>query len=352
MFAERGLTTAQISALLLAWSLVAFALEVPTGALADRFSRRHVLAVAQGFKAAAFIVWWLAPSFTGYLVGFVLWGIESALTSGAFEARRYARVMGRAESVSIFGQVLGGLLAATIVGLGFTPLLIVSALVPLVAGATALSFPSAAPVERSAERSYLRHLREGVREAATRPQLRRLVMFSGAVFGLGAVDEYFGLLLHDAGIDNAGVGLWVAAFFVAAAAGSLVAYRLAGASRVRLAAVTSMSALALLATASTGGLGVPLALVVFNGLHAVQCVALDAQLQSRIRSGSRATVTSVQGLVSELFALAAFVVFGLMAGASSNQRATAFLALALLTAALAYAWAPTSARGGRRSRRP
>ena len=113
-----------------------------------------------------------------------------------------------------------------------------------------------------------------------------------------------------------------------------------------------MSALALLATASTGGLGVPLALVVFNGLYAVQCVVLDAQLQVRIRSGSRATVTSVQGLVSELFALAAFAAFGLMADASSNQRATAFLALALLAAAVAYAWAPAAALRGRRSRRP
>ena len=43
MFAETGLTPIQIGLALAAWSLTAIVLEIPTGALADRVSRRWLL---------------------------------------------------------------------------------------------------------------------------------------------------------------------------------------------------------------------------------------------------------------------------------------------------------------------
>lgn len=348
MFSERGVSTGEISILLFAWSLVAFALEVPSGALADRFDRRHVLAGAQAVRAVGFLLWWLAPTFEGYLAGFVLWGVKSALTSGAFEAlvfdelhsrghqSRYARLMGRAEACSLAAQVIGALVAAAVVDLGFPPVLWASALAAVPAALLLLSFPRAPATEPVAEHRYLHYLREGIRHAATNRAIRRLVLFSGAVGGLAAVDEFFGLLLRDAGFDNAGISLWHAAFFVAAVVGSLVAHRLATVSPRTLALIAGVWGAALLSTSLDGRVAVATGLLVFNGLFYLQGVALDARLQAAIESRARATITSVQGLVDELFALGTFLAFGAIAGASSNRWATASIALAIIVVAITF----------------
>src|SRR5207244_1529653 len=129
-----GLSTGRISTLLLLWSLTTFALEVPSGALADRVSRRRLLSVAAVLRAAGFVLWVAVPSFAGFAAGFVLWGMKSAFTSGTWEALvydelaaagaadRYPRVLGRIEVLGTLGVVVGVAAAAPLVAIGGYPL--------------------------------------------------------------------------------------------------------------------------------------------------------------------------------------------------------------------------------------
>jgi len=89
MFAARGLSPSQVAATLMAWSVTGFLLQIPMGALADRFSRRWLLCLGQVLRGVGFVVWMLQPDFGGFLVGMVLWGVKSALTNGTFEALVY-----------------------------------------------------------------------------------------------------------------------------------------------------------------------------------------------------------------------------------------------------------------------
>ena len=75
-----------------------FVLQIPSGVIADRWSRRHILAGAQLARAAGFVVWLFYPHFWGFLAGLVLWGVKSAFTSGTFEALLYdeLKAQGRA----------------------------------------------------------------------------------------------------------------------------------------------------------------------------------------------------------------------------------------------------------------
>lgn len=121
LFAQHGLSASEISLLFVVWSVTGFALEVPTGVLADRFSRRHVLAIGQVVRAIGYLVWWVAPGFPGYAIGFVCWGAQGALESGAFQALvydelhtkdetdTYSRIMGLGEASSWTAQVVGSL---------------------------------------------------------------------------------------------------------------------------------------------------------------------------------------------------------------------------------------------------
>jgi MFS family permease len=360
LFARHGLSAAQISLLFVVWSVVGFVLEVPTGALADRFSRRHLLALAQVIRAAGYLVWWLAPSFEGFAVGFVLWGVEGATTSGAFqalvydelrstgEADGYARVMGRGEACSSGGAVVGSLVAAAAIPLGFGVLLVASSVVCLAAAAIVLSFPPAPAGQPGPDGPYLAVLRDGIREAISRRPLLGFVLFSGAVVGFGAVEEFYALVLHDTGLSRAGISLWHAAFFVVAVAGSLLAHRVSRVSWHRLAAIAVVMGVTLVTAARVPSAAVPFALLTFQGVYALEYVALDARLQAMVTSRARATVTSVQGFVTEVAAITTFLGFGVVASATSHRTATGVVGGALVAVGAAFAATTTSVRVRRR----
>jgi len=357
LFARHGLSAAQISRLFVVWSVVGFVLEVPTGALADRFSRRHLLALAQLIRAAGYLVWWLAPSFEGFAIGFALWGAEGAMTSGAFQAlvydelhstgdkRDYARIMGRGEAWSSGGAVVGSLAAAAAIPLGFGVLLVASSAVCLVAAAIVLSFPPAPAAEPGDDDRYFALLRDGVREAVTHRPLLGFVLFSGVVVGFGAVEEFYALVLRDTGITRSGISLWHAAFFVVAVAGSLLAHRVSQVSWHRLAAIAVVMGATLVVATRIPSAAAPFALVAFQGVYALQYVALDARLQSMVTSRARATITSVQGFVTEVAAITLFLGFGAVASATSNRTAAAVVGGALVAVGAAFAATTTLVRG-------
>ena len=117
LFVDAGLSEAQVSGLFAVWSGVAVLTEVPSGALADRWSRRGALVAAGVLQALGYVLWLAAPGFAGFAVGFALWGFGGSLSSGAFEALlydglratgaedHYARVKGRAGAASFLVQL-------------------------------------------------------------------------------------------------------------------------------------------------------------------------------------------------------------------------------------------------------
>ncbi|MQA17550.1 MAG: MFS transporter, partial [Pseudonocardiaceae bacterium] len=89
LFADTGLSGGQIGSLLVIWSFVSMVAEVPSGALADRISRRHLLMASGAIRGAGFALWVVFPSYPAFVLGFVLWGAAGALTSGTLEALIY-----------------------------------------------------------------------------------------------------------------------------------------------------------------------------------------------------------------------------------------------------------------------
>ncbi|WP_433619188.1 hypothetical protein ACQP2P_19460 [Dactylosporangium sp. CA-139114] len=136
------------------WSAVGIAAEVPTGALADRFSRRANLVAAGLLQAAGFALWTALPSFAVFAAGFVLWGLGGALASGSIEAllydgllaagheSRYVRVSGQVTAAGLVAQIPAAVAAAVLFPLGGYPLVgWVSVGVCLAASALAARLP-------------------------------------------------------------------------------------------------------------------------------------------------------------------------------------------------------------------
>ena len=86
LLTSRGLSLGQFGIGLVAHGVVVFALELPTGGLADALGRRPVLLVGSVIEAASIFVLLVADSMAEVVLFFVLQGIYRALESGPLDA--------------------------------------------------------------------------------------------------------------------------------------------------------------------------------------------------------------------------------------------------------------------------
>ena len=317
LFADTGLDDAQISVLFALWSVVGIAAEVPGGALADRFARRTALVASSLVTALGFAVWTVWPTFAGFAVGFVLWGLAGSLESGAQQALlhdglthagaadRYARVEGLLTAGRLAVQVPAAFLATGLLLVGGYALVgWVSVGLLVLAAAIGARIPEPPrppdPTGQDGEPGFRDALRDGIREAVRRPPVRAAVLAAALLGGLDAIEAYFGLLAADWGWPVAAVPVALVVISLAGAAGA------AGAGWVgRRAPVLLVAAFGLFGVA--GVVAVPAgiaAVAVFFGLHRAVLVVADARLQERIEGRARATVTSVAGVAVEVVGLA------------------------------------------------
>lgn len=351
MFADRGLSDAEISALFLLWSLVGIVAEVPAGAVADRFSRRGALAAGGLLQAVGYAVWMALPGFAGYAAGFVAWGIGGALASGSMESlvydgltvlgesAAYPRLLGRITAAGLIAQLPAAVGATVLFGLGGYLLVgWASVLCCLATAAMALVLRDVRPTasvdltEADGELGYFATLKAGIAESLSSPALRGLVLAAGVLEGLDALEEYFALLAQDWGVPTGWVPLVELVIpMVGAAATWWSSHRMTGAVAVRrkTLAVTLGAGAGVLAASQW--LSAPMGLAgvaVFYGLYRIVLVVVGSRLQDAITGPARATVSSVAALLSEL---AAIGIYGLWAldGLAPIAWAVGLMALAM-----------------------
>lgn len=383
LFADNGLDAAQISLLFALWSLTAFFLEVPSGAWADTVSRRGLLLLSCVLQAATFTVWALAPSFAGFALGFILWGISGALESGTFEAliydelvardetSAYARVMGYTRAAQEISVLVAIVAAAPLFALGGYPLVgWVSVGIACLHVVTALALPrapravSASVVEDledgapepdpgTVPSGYLSMLRTGVGESLRVRRVRRGVLLGALLYGMTAFDEYFGLLAVEGGASTAVSALLLGVAVTGSLVGSLLAGRTEAIPANRLAAALVVAGVLfvggcfLVAAAPGSAYGTALLWLGFVGIaigYGIDFnaeVVAGARLQDAIEGPARATVTSVSGLLSEIVALGIFGFVALATNWWSMPVTVGVLGtLLLLAAALTPSWLP------------
>jgi MFS family permease len=361
LFRDHGLSAGAVSSLLVIWSVTSFVLEVPSGAWADAIDRRLLLILSAVVYGGAFSTWMLMPNYFGFALGFVLWGASSAMASGTFEALVYDELAAR-NATSAYTGLIGWAqslaMAATVVGIAAAGPLYVwggyalvgwtSVGVAALHGVLAWSLPKAPKTEYVDEEdggSYLAMLRDGVGEAIRRPVVRHALLLAAA-FGVLAFDEYFSLLARDAGASNSAVPWFVALTLVGPAIGTALAGRTAAMTGRQMSWAVAAAAVLLCGGALLGNLAGFVALSVGYGLAWNAATVADARVQDAIEGPARATVTSVLGLSSEVFALATYAVIGIGSGWLSLATLVAIAGLPLFGVAFrARSWLPARRTG-------
>ncbi len=325
LFADRGLSAGEISSLFAIWSVVAFACEVPSGALADVWSRKRLYALGELLTAAGYALWLIWPTYPGFALGFVLWGVGGSLGSGALEALvydeleaegragDYARIAGRAGTIEILAMLAATLLAAPAFAAGGYLLVgAASVAVKTLGAALALRLPDNRTDGTDDDGGgYWATLRSGVREAVRSRRVAGALLIAALVPGFSALDEYLPLLARELGAVTGDVPLLYAVTALAMAGGSALAGRYA--SRGALATALTAAAVLLAAGATAPHLAGMVAVSAAFGLLQFAMVLAETRLQEAITGPARSTVLSVAGFAAEVFAVGLYAAFALPA---------------------------------------
>lgn len=198
-----GLTPFQLVLVGTLLEFVAFTFEIPTGVVADVYSRRLSVILSYLLIGAGFILEGSVPTFVAVLLAQVLWGIGATFESGALDAwvadelgeARAARAFLRASQVDSVmtvagiaaGALVGGIAgSAAPVWLGGVGMIIVSLTLAFVMPEN--GFKPRPREERGSWHAMARTVRDGLRILRARPVLARLI---GAGFVFGAFSEGF-----------------------------------------------------------------------------------------------------------------------------------------------------------------
>ena len=314
---RRGVSLSQIGLLEAGVWLLAAVLEVPTGAIADRWGRKAAIALGAAlYSAAMFLILAdvLSPLF---LIGYALWNSSMAFVGGADAAFLYdslradgraadaAKQSGRYLAVQQASQGVAALLGAWIATIDITLCFTIAGVCGIAATATALSLKEPPRLEAGeTQAGYWRNLRIAVGVAARRPVVRWLLLL-GAVLPLIPLTIYYVLLQPYA----VGVGLpivWLGVVVLGVQAvtvwASWLAHRLEG--RLAIPTIVGVGiALVLAAGALLGSfpsIGALVLMLVVAVVPATLQPLLSARLNHLIPSTQRATVLSFNGLVTSL----------------------------------------------------
>ncbi|MEV6492159.1 MFS transporter [Actinoplanes sp. NPDC051633] len=337
---EIGFDAAGIGVMAAAYAALVPIAEVPSGILADRWSRRGVLMIAVLALAASELVGGLSTNPLTYIGGALLLGVYFAMYTGTMDAIIYDTVLeetgdsaafeqllGRArlvESVALVGSALAGGVLAELVGTRATYFL---TLPFVLASAVALTRFREPRLHRAAERVSLRaHLAVTYR-AVLGPTMRgRLVpVVLLAVLGALAsqtIFEFGPLWLVELKSSPVLYGPFWAALMATFGLGGLLAGRLPLDRTVTLAGVAAVAAGASIVVntsrdlpAVTAAMVVLVMLLVMLGIHVTRM--LHDAVPSSVRSGVASGVSALTWLSFLPFAL----VFGLVTRAAGVYAA-------------------------------
>ena len=315
---RKGLSLTQVGLLEgVAWTITAL-LEVPTGAIADRWGRKASIAVgASLYGLAMFLI--LAEALSpAFLLGYALWNSSTAFVSGADSALLYdslkadgrageaAKQSGRYAAINQASQGIASLAGAALATVDINLCFAICGFLGLAAAGLVLTIhePPRSNEDGDSYLGYWKNLKTAVRIAARRPVVRALVLLNATIITVPLVVYYVLLQPYSIGVGLplAALGIVVIAVQLSTVVASWLAHRTEGrfalTSVVTVALAVLIAAMAILAALPS----IPtLALMLAVGLvPALLTPLLSARLNHLIPSGQRATILSLGALLFEL----------------------------------------------------
>jgi MFS family permease len=341
-FSVRGLSVFQISMILSWWALTAMLFEVPSGALADYWSRKKMLVIAPLVKSFCFVVWFLADgNFYLYALGFLFWSIGSSLVSGTTESllydelivfkkeNEYEKVLGKKKTffhiALAVSTILGGFIAYY--NLDWA---IIFSVIPLLVSAVFASFIKETPKIKSTEEiHYFEYIKIAYREVKRNKILLFFLAYSFGLSIFGNLEEFDQLYYQIAGLPIFAFGLVGFLWSALNSVGSYNAHKFKNASWVFYVFPFIAVVFLFFVGYKPGILMIGVLLLSYFVTSPLR-VLIDSKIQHNISSIGRATVTSISKLFICFFGVILMPFFGIISKVWNLQAVYIFTSIFLL----------------------
>ncbi len=347
----RGLSVSEIVVVEVVYAVTILLLEVPTGALADRWSRKYVLALNLAFFIGNILVWLLAHDLSLFIVGVMLGSVHAALLSGTYNSLLYdtlqeagqadqaTRVFGLTSYYHGIGAVAAGVLGGVVASAFGIEATFWLTLLPATFGLV-LCFTIVEPkIHRTTgEISYWKHIVEASKYVAQHPTLYHTIMLI-VMFTVSykLIDEYVQLYFYNLGSSLLALGVIGGSFYLLEVFGGRLAAKLAAMEHRNLYLLLFLlSALGyVMMYVFQSALGMLIALVPLFCAF-ISHPLLDADLHHKLPSHFRATGESYISLVASLVFVPVGLAFGSVADMYSLPMAYLYVGTGLAIYVLIY----------------
>ncbi|MFN0093622.1 MAG: MFS transporter [Dehalococcoidia bacterium] len=356
---EQGFTLTQVLTTEGIYLLAVVLLEVPTGAVADRWGRSKSLGLGAICLGVAVLAFAFATTYPILLGSFLLWALGTTLMSGADLAllfdtlkdagreHEYEQWAGRGASLNWGGAAVATLLGGPIAGITSTEMTIYIGAATCLLVAVAV-FAIDEPPHRAAEHHepYFTTIKSAFRDVSADRQVRSVILLVGlataATTGVHYLTQPF---LIDRGLEVGLLFSWLQVPLLASGVvGGLLAGRFANRYGIRLLVTLPLLAAAgLVVVAATPGFYAFALMPLIGGLESLITPVGDGFVNRRIPSERRATVLSMKGMVHSVVMAALASSLGWLT--DNPGLAWAYVACAALAlAAVVFVGIPAMAR--------
>ncbi len=341
-FINRGLNLSQIGLLLFLWSAMTLVLEVPTGAIADHWSRRRMLILSGIFFSVCYAIWAISGSFWFILLGFLFRTLGSTFASGTLQAYvfdflkinhkevEFEKVWGRGNALRTLGIGTAVLCGGFLSEFSYVVTAIASSLSILSISVIAFIWPEISSLSSTKEEGYWQFVRSSFKTVRDNGNLLRIVIFSGITLSVFAnLEEFNDIYLNFLGFPNFAIGIIFALATIGQSIGSMLAHKFKNHSWQTLNMVTILGFIILVAATFIKHPLMAVAILFLGILLEFSRVLNEGIIQREVPNHQRATISSLSSFVHNLIPFQ--LLFGVIAGHYHLQLSYGVFAIAILS---------------------
>lgn len=350
--AGKGMSLTQLGLLETIFHITSFAMEVPTGAVADIFGRRISRILGRVFSLTSVILLLTADSFIWFAISFVFTALSYNLESGAGDALIYdsLKEIGEEDSYmkiagnkEVFYQIagtvsflVGGILAVRSYNTAFIITIIIGTITILQSFTFREPSIGRVKAEKGGENLFIKQLKDSGRAVASSPRVSFLIIFVEVIMVFcTCIFFYLQNYLKAGGYNEAAIGMIYAVSSLAAAFIAPQVHRIERRIKEQgiLILVPLLTALCIWGIAFSRYHYV--FFIVMSITESIIFVSVSDYINKMIPSENRATILSFASMVFSFFMITLFPLIGVVGDRYSLQFS--FVCLGVLASILALA---------------
>ena len=235
---ENGLTDLQLSTMFIFSSVATILGQMPITFITNRLGQRWAMILGQMLKVAAILLWLVMPTYTGFVVGMLLWGLQAGFRSVAFEGlvydavaasgyrRDYSRILGRKATYESIGTAMSAF-GSLLMFLGYNWVTWASVIAILLSIFCLLLVPYRGGVTKIHRTKFKQMFRTGLTVCFRTPCLMSIMLLTLLVVNIPFLDDFLSPIALQVGIPTEYVGALSFFLLGCAVIGQRFAYRFA-----------------------------------------------------------------------------------------------------------------------------